>query len=115
MIDFNISTEKFDGVVLNTEIECVLQQIDMLFNTDIYDVLGDVTYGTNYDRYLYTLGMSNVSLESKIMNDLNSLDLGSFKPEVNVSIVEGTHRDIAFINITLYTDSEEYTKTYMIN
>ena len=86
----------------------------MLFDTDINDVIGNPDFGTNYDKYLYTLGVSNLSLETKIMNDLLKIDLCGFVPSVSVKIVEGTQRDIAFIDITLTGDYEEYNKTYII-
>lgn len=113
MIDFNISNKFTDSVIINNNLLCVLQQIDLLFNTDIDDVLGD-SFGSNYDRYLYALDVSNMSLETKIMNDLQQLDLCGFVPSVVVKIVEGTQRDIAFIDITLTGEYDEYNKTYVI-
>ena len=114
MIDFSISNKLTDKLVINNNLIYVLQQIDLLFDTDIDDVLGDSEFGTNYDKYLYTLGVSNASLELKIMNDLKKIDLCGFIPSVSVKIVEGTQRDIAFIDITLTGDYEEYNKTYII-
>ena len=114
MIDLSISNKLTDNIVINNDLIYVLQQIDLLFDTDIDDVLGDSSFGTNYDKYLYTLGVSNVSLETKILNDLNKLDLRNFAPSVSVKIVEGTQKDIAFIDITLTGDYEEYNKTYVI-
>ena len=114
MIDFSLSNKLTDDIVINNDLLCVLQQIDLLFNTDIDDVLGDSSFGTNYDKYLYTLGVSNATLETKILNDINSLDLCGFTPSVVVNIVEGTQRDIAFIDITLSGDYDDYKKTYVI-
>ena len=114
MIDFNVSDKLSDDILLNNDLLYVLQQIDLLFNTDNGDVLGDFSFGTNYDKYLYTVGMSNYALETKILNDINGLNLCGFTPSVTVNIVEGTHRDIAFINITLSGDYDNYEKTYVI-
>lgn len=114
MIDFNLSSKLSDDIIISNDLACLLQQIDLLFNTNINDVLGDQNFGSNYDRYLYTLGMSNVALESKIMSDLHKLDLLGFTPSVEVQIVEGSVRDIAFINLTFSKDYEEYNKTYII-
>lgn len=114
MIDFSISNKLTDDTIINNDLLNVLQQIDLLFDTDVNDVLGDLNFGTNYDKYLYTLGVSNSSLETKILNDINRLELCGFIPSVTVNIVEGTQRDIAFINITLTGDYEDYNKTYMI-
>lgn len=115
MIDFSLSNKLTDNIIVNNDLLLVLQQIDLLFNTEPFDVLGDNNYGTNYDKYLYTVGMSNTALENKILRDLNNLDLRGFNVDVNVSIVEGTERDIAFIDIIISGDYEEYTKTYVIN
>lgn len=114
MIDFSISNKLTDDIVINNDLICVLQQIDILFNTDLDDVLGDPNFGTNYDKYLYTLGVSNESLEYKISNDLLKLNLCGFTPTVTVKIVEGTERDIAIIDITLSKNYEDFNKTYII-
>ena len=114
MLDFNLSNKLSDELIISNDLLCVLQQVDLLFNTGVGDVLGDESFGTNYDKYLYTLGMSNAALETKILNDLNSLELFGFTPSVKVNIVEGTHRDIAFIDITFTGNYEEYNKTYVI-
>ena len=114
MIDFACSNKLTDDVTISNDLLCVLQQIDLLFDTDLGDVLGDTNFGTNYDKYLYTVGLSNVSLETKITNDLYKLDLMGFVPTVTVSIVEGSQRDIAFIDITLSGNYEEFNKTYVI-
>lgn len=114
MIDFNTSEKLSNDLIISNDLLLVLQQIDLLFNTDINDVLGDDSFGSNYDRYLYTLGMSNVALEHKILSDINKLILFDFKPSVTVNIVEGTYRDIAFIDITLTGNYEEFNKTYVI-
>lgn len=114
MIDFNITNKLTDELIINNDLINVLQQIDLLFDTDVDDVLGDSSFGTNYDKYLYTLGISNLSLETKILNDLQKIDLYGFTPSVSVKIVEGTQRDIAFIDITLTGDYKEYNKTYVI-
>ena len=117
MIDINIETsinKNNKAALLSNNLDLLIQQVDMLFGTEIYDVLGDEMYGTNYDKYLYTTGMSNAALESKILSDLNKLDLLGFKPDVKVMLLEGTVRDIALIDITFTGDYETFNKTYRI-
>lgn len=113
MIDFNLSHKLSDNVVINNDLICVLQQIDILFNTEVDSVLGE-SFGTNYDKYLYNLEVSNAMLEKKILDDLYTLDLCGFTPSVVVKIIEGTIRDIAFIDITLSKNYKEFNKTYVI-
>lgn len=117
MIDINISagSNRNEKAILSNELELLIQQVDMLFGTDKGSVLGDNNYGTNYDKYLYTTGISNAALESKILSDLYSIELFNFKPSVNVILVEGSIRDIAIINITFTGEYETYNKTYRIS
>lgn len=113
MVDFNISND-VNKVVLGAPVDVLLQQVDLLFDTDKYAVLGDPEFGSNYDRYLYTLGFSNASLEAKILSDLYKLDLMGFQPSVEVQIIDGTERDIALIDITFTGNYEQHNKTYVI-
>lgn len=115
MLDFSLSNKLTDKPVIDNDLVFVLHQIDLLFNTDVNDVLGDPSFGSNYDKYLYTLGISNYALEQKICNDILKLDLRNFTPTVKVSIVEGTQRDIAFVDIILSGQYKEFTKSYIIN
>lgn len=112
MIDFNIN--KGEPITFK-DIDFVIQQIDLLFDTNIKDVLGDEEFGSQYDKYLYELNVSNSSLEAKVMSDLMSLDLLGFTPGVKVYFLEGTERDIAMIDITLSKDYENYNRTYKIS
>lgn len=117
MMDFNIFQDLSDNPVIGNDEEYILQQVELLFNTDTESVLGDLTYGTNYDRYLYTTGISNYALEMKILGDLKKLDLRGYSPSVSVQIMEGTIRDIALIEISFSGEYEmdNFNKTYMIN
>ena len=117
MIDINIGNEynaNNSKAIINNNIELIIQQIDMLFGTDMHAVLGDEYYGTNYDKYLYTTGISNYALEQKILSDINKLNLFGFKPTVEVKLLEGSIRDIALIDIVLTGDYETINKTYRI-
>ena len=67
MIDFNI---KSGSGVVNNDIDLILQQIDILFDTNRGEVLGDEYFGTQYDKYLYKLRISNEGLQSEVLSDL---------------------------------------------
>ena len=111
MVDFNLN--EGDPLITN-DIDCIIQQIDILFDTTQGDLLGDITYGTDYAYLLYDLKMSADGLRDHMMNDLNKLDLMGFTPEINVYLMQGTERDIALIQVDLRRYSEKYTKTYKI-
>lgn len=111
-MDFNIKEGKS---MITNDIELILQQIDILFDTSPRELLGFVDYGTEYDRYLYDLKVSNEGLKTKIYSDLNSLDLKGFVPNVEIYMLQGSERDIALINIELSNDYNTFSKTYNIS
>jgi hypothetical protein len=111
MIDFNID---IGSPVKNNDIELVLQQIDILFDTVPTEVLGFDDYGSEYDRYLYNLQISSDSLKDKVYSDINSLQLFGFTPTVEVYLMQGTEQDIAVVQIVLNRYDESYEKIYKI-
>lgn len=112
MIDFSIKNQK--GFI-NNDIELIKQQIDILFDTNKCEVLGEENFGTQYDKYLYNLKISNEGLKTEILSDINSLELFGFTPTVDVYMLQGTEQDIALINIQLSRDGEIYEKIYRIS
>ena len=112
MIDFNIDK----GLpVKNSDVDLILQQIDVLFDTVPTEVFGDESYGTTYDKYLYQLHISNDGLKNEVLSDINSLQLFGYTPEVEVYLLQGTEQDIALIDITLKRYNETYNKVYKIS
>lgn len=111
-MDFNINQGKS---LITNDVELLLQQIDILFDTCPREVLGSPEFGTEYDRYLYDMHVTNDSLKEKILSDISSLDLYGFIPTVEVYMFQGTERDIALIDVTLTKDYNTYRKTYKIS
>lgn len=113
MIDFCL--DEFGGPIQNDDISILLQQIDLLFDTKPKEVLGQETFGTKYDTYLYNLKISNSALRQVVLQDLYSLDLMGFEPEVEIHLLQGTEKDIVLIDITLTRDDEYYQQIYKID
>lgn len=111
MIDINLEEGK---PTINNEIDLLIQQIDMLFDTAYREVHGAPGYGTRYEDFLYNLNLSNAAIEYQIKCDLNSIELFGFTPSVSVSIFEGTLNDIILCKVTLERDNQAYEKTYKI-
>lgn len=112
MIDFSLDKQT---VVKNSDISLVLQQIDILFDTTPKEVLGQESFGSQYDRFLYKLNISNEGIKNQVLSDINSLQLFGFHPEVEVLMLQGTERDIALINIVLTREQESYNQIYKIS
>lgn len=111
MIDFCLDNS---SVVLNDEISLIFQQIDILFDTKPKEILGDETYGTIYDNYLYDLKISNESLQQTVLSDIRSLELFGYEPSVEIHLLQGTEQDIVLIEIVLTKGNESYQQIYKI-
>lgn len=111
MIDFDL----YDKPIQNDDISLIMQQIDILFDTKPREVLGSEQFGTNYEKYLFDLQLSNEALKYTVLNDLYSLDLLGFTPDVEVHLLQGTEHDIALIEINLTRDDEYYQQIYKVN
>lgn len=112
MIDFNLNA---GSPILNSDIELILQQIDILFDTKPKEVIGDEDFGSRYDEYLYRLRVSNSALEQTVKQDLDRLNLFGFTANVSVHFLYGTEQDIALIEIDLNRDGESYQQIYKIS
>lgn len=112
MVDFSIDT---NSAIKISDRDLVLQQIDILFDTIPGEVLGQETFGTMYDKFLYNLQITNEGVRQQVLNDLNSINLMGYTPEVEVYLTEGTEHDIALINITLKRNQETVNRTYKIS
>ena len=114
MVDFSLY-KKGGQSVINYEVDLLLQQVDLLFDTTPTEVLGDETFGTRYDDYLYDIKLSADNLKTIIEQDLSTLNLMGWKYEVEVHLLQGTEQDIALINISFYKGIESVQKIYKIS
>lgn len=112
MIDFSIDTE---DTVKWTDRDMLLQQIDLLFDTTPTEVLGQESFGTRYDRFLYNLSITNEGVRQQVLADLSKINLLGFTPEVEVLLTEGTEHDIAIIKISLSRNEEKYNRVYKLS
>jgi len=98
----------------NRDEQLIIQQVDMLFDTNRKEVFGADRYGTNYEEFLHNLNVSNDAVAYQIEADLNGLDLFGYTPHVEVYFLEGTMNDIMMVQITLSKGSIQYEKTYTV-
>ena len=113
MIDLSLDT---DTVVKTTDLENVIQQIEMLFDTSPFEVIGEPNYGSDFEKFLWNLNSSNYDIENYILSRIqNEVELLGFSVEVTVGIMEGTENDIILADITISRDGNSYAKTYRIS
>lgn len=65
MLDLALDNKVF----VLSRIDAAVQELDILFSTDIGEMIGDTNYGTNWYQYLHTL----TPMEESIKNYVNSL------------------------------------------
>jgi hypothetical protein len=113
MVDLSLDT---NSVTKKTDLENVIQQIEMLFDTSPFEVIGEPTYGSDFEKFLWNLNASNYDIEQYIESRIRSeVDLMGFEVNVNVSLLNGTENDIILADIIISRDGREYTKTYRID
>lgn len=112
MVDLSLDTET---VVKTSDLDNVIQQIEMLFDTEPFDVIGEPTYGSDFDKFLWNLTASNYDIENYIRSRITyEVDLLGYDVDVVVGIMEGTENDIILVDITISRDGYNYSKTYKI-
>lgn len=115
MQDFNLAPdENFHNPVISRDDEFLHQQIDILFETTPGDLQGDSDFGTTYDELLYEQHLSTSQLERTMKSDLGLLDLRGFSVDVMATILPGTVRDIALIEVDLNRNNYSTKKVYKI-
>lgn len=105
----------FDNkIILNNEVDLALQEIDILFNTENTELIGDTSYGVNFEQFLWILTPTTTELEKYIYEKLHTLYfLNFFKYDVQIDFEPGEIRSIYYVKINIYIDPEQIlTKEY---
>ena len=99
MLDLALDSRVF----LDSPLDCALQEIDLILNTENTELLGYPSYGTEFETFLWTLTPTTTELEKYIREKLNSdcLYISNFKLYVNAEFLQGEYRSIYRVKITL--------------
>lgn len=112
MIDF---CSTLDAVVLDQDVDLIIQQIEMLFDTRCGDVLGAYDFGTRFDTYLFNPNIGNRMVESEVKRYIEeNVELFDWEVAVNVEFLAGTQHDIMLMRVTFSKETESYTKIYKV-
>lgn len=112
MIDICRTT---DAVVLDYEVDLIIQQIDILFDTTPGEVLGDMRYGSDYERFLHELNIGSSMIADYVRRSIyNNVDLFGWTLDVEVQFALGTMGDIMFIGIMFSKDGDNYSHVYKV-
>lgn len=112
MLDFSIDT---NNIIVERDIDSILQQIDILFDTNVNDIFGEPYYGANFNRFLWDLTVSNSQIEDYTRTLIyNNINLFDYNLDVQCIICKGTMNDIIIIRINLSIDDISREKIYRI-
>lgn len=113
MIDFSRVTST---TTIENTAEFVLQQIDILLDTDKSEVLGEPRFGSDYDKFLYELNISNTYIENYIYNNITeNVDLMGWELSIHVDLMVGTKTDIILVEISVSKNNDVFSKVYKID
>ena len=111
MIDFAIDSRIF----LNNEFDIAIQELDILFNTENTELIGNPNFGTNFEQFLWQLHPSENDLKRYINEKISStMFLSKYIININVNVVKGDQRNIYIVelNITSPTTGESQQRKY---
>lgn len=106
MLDLAIDSRVF----LTSELDGALQELDMLFNTENTELIGEPQFGTNFDQFLWDMNPSTTRVEEYIKEHIkDTFYLSQMKHSVEVKLLDGDYRSIYHVIINIYdekTDTE---------
>jgi len=113
MIDF-CNTQ--DAVVLEQDVDLIMQQIEILFDTRPGEVIGENTFGTKLDTYLFNPNIGNSMVETELTDYIRqNVELFDWDINVSVDFLVGTQHDIMLLKVSFYKNGEIYTKQYKVS
>lgn len=96
MLDFALDERLF----IFSEIDAAAQEIDILFNTDYTELLGNTQFGTNFEQFLWEMEPNERQVQNYIYEQLRFTSYAKkYITDVFVTYVDGTERAIYYIEI----------------
>ena len=96
MIDLSLDHR----IILNSEFDAGLQELDLLFNTETTELINDPTFGTNFEQFLWQLTPATSALKKYIIEKINdTYFLSRMNYDVEVNLYKGEIRMIYDVQI----------------
>lgn len=102
-----------DGrVFLYSELDCAIQEIDMILNTENTELIGYPEYGTEFHTFLWTLTPTTTELENYIKNKINTETFYASKMKVivNAQFLEADYKSMYYVKIIVIDSSGQSRK-----
>ena len=100
-----------DRIFLNDPIDCAVQELDLILNTNCTELIGYTEYGTNFEQFLWEMAPSTEEVKNYIRIKLwNTYFLKNFMVDIDVDILEGNVRDIYYITVKIKNPNDKENK-----
>ncbi len=87
-------------ILLNSEFDCALQELDLLFNTETTELINEPSFGTNFEQFLWQLTPATQSLKKYIQEKIaTTYFLSRMDYDIDVNLYKGEIRMIYDIQI----------------
>lgn len=108
-----------DSLFITDEFTEALQELDILFGTYPTELIGNVNYGTNFEKFLWSLTPNTDSLHKYIVNKINSETafLKNSLYNISVDYYDDISENAYIVSIILYKDQDDkigYSKKYIL-
>jgi len=102
ILDVN-DAEYVDSLELNSELAIYIQQLKILFGTEIGEVLGAQDLSLNLEEYVWETNVDAKQLQELIQLQIHKYCTYApkFRTDINVSFLEGEIRDVCIIDILI--------------
>lgn len=105
MLDLSLD----DRIILNSPIDCAIQELDLLFNTTNTELINNVDYGTNFEQFTWQLVPSTDDIKRYIREriSVNTVFVNQFDYDVEVMVNTENYRDSYYVNINLNVETDD--------
>ena len=100
------------GLIITDVVDAAIQELDILFGTENTELIGDTSYGVNFENFLWKLN-PNPGEVREYLNDkirTHTYYCNRLTTEINVDITAGTLRDIYTVKIDIKDSDGESVK-----
>ena len=96
MIDLALDSR----ILINSELDAALQELDILFNTETTELINNPEFGCNFEQFLWQLTPATESLKTYIIEKIQqTLFLSKMTYNININLYKGEIRMIYDVEI----------------
>lgn len=99
MLDLALDSRVF----LDNELDCAIQELDLLFNTENTELINDVSYGIELEQFLWSLTPVSDALEEYLRDVISkhTYYVNRLNFTLSVDFLQGDYRSIYYVKIGL--------------